>query len=61
MHPFTLIEQEIAYTTWEDSCKEPAVVGGEPRECRRQKNHDGVCASGFTANQTFKVWVKNNG
>lgn len=39
-------EQEFAYTTWEQSCKDPAVIQGDLRECRRPKGHKSVHASG---------------
>lgn len=41
------IELEMAYTSWEQSCKDP-VVGptGDLRECRRQHGHAGPHASG---------------
>lgn len=43
------IELEMSYTTWEQSCKDPAVdpSTGDLRECRRQHSHTGPHASGF--------------
>lgn len=51
------IELEMAYTTWEYSCRDPHISwNGDLKECRRAKNHEGVHAVGFTANGTFYVW-----
>ena len=42
------IMRELSYTSYEQSCKNPAVTNtGSLRECRRQYGHTGVCASGF--------------
>lgn len=45
------LEIEMAYTRWDDSCKDPHLVptadGTDFRECRRAKGHDGPHASGY--------------
>lgn len=49
------MEAELAFTTWDMACKDPAVVGGgDLRECRRPKNHEGRHASGFRSN--YREW-----
>lgn len=47
-------ENEFAFTTWEFSCRDPRVVHGDLRECRRAKKHDGPHASGFDTN--YREW-----
>lgn len=43
-------EREMSWTTWSDSCKDPTLTaGGEARNCRRQRGHEGWHASGFKA------------
>lgn len=37
------LEEEFAYTRYEDSCRSRYAT----RECRRQKGHEGDCASGY--------------
>lgn len=50
-----IIEREMTYTTWEQSCKDPALHdGGEFRECRRQAGHQPPHASGF--GRTHLTW-----
>lgn len=63
------IEQEMAYTSWEQSCQElgEVLVSTEPdeqgrtgmttegRQCRRQKGHEGNHASGFGV-PSFRQW-----
>jgi len=51
------VELEMTYTTWEHSCKEPHVAQDDLRECRRQKDHKGLCASGFGKGLLF--WGKS--
>lgn len=49
------IQNEMIFTTWDESCKDPALTeDGDLRECRRLKNHDEKHASGFGAG--FKEW-----
>jgi hypothetical protein len=56
-HPLVYIETEMAYTTWDESCKDPTVIpNGDFRECRRPKNHKGPHASGHSANNSLIVW-----
>lgn len=39
--------REFAYTTWEASCRDPAIIHGDLRNCRRGRGHSGSHASGF--------------
>jgi hypothetical protein len=52
------IQLEMYYTTWEDSCRNPAVTAeGSLRECRRFRGHwknGSPCASGFGDN--YREW-----
>lgn len=46
------IQTEMAYTTYDESCRDPYLTDGadfpaELRECRRPKRHQGNHASGF--------------
>lgn len=51
------IELEMAYTTWEQSCKDPVIDPyGDLRECRRDKRHVGPHASGFIKQDSFYMW-----
>lgn len=47
-------EDEMAYTTWGQSCQDPAVIDGEVRQCRRPVLHDGEHASGF--GKGYREW-----
>lgn len=38
------LDQEFAYTTWEQSCRDPYPPD---LECRRQRGHDGDHAAGY--------------
>lgn len=52
-----LYEAEMAYTSYDEACKDPTVVlADDLRECRRPKHHPGPHASGHTANGTFTMW-----
>lgn len=51
--PETLV-REMQYTTWEQSCKDPAAFGSDLRECRRPAKHAGPHASGFVT--SYKEW-----
>jgi hypothetical protein len=55
------VEQEMSYTTWEESCKEPSLMQDadtgkrdDLRECRRRANHADKHASGFGAG--YRTW-----
>ena len=57
------IEYEMAYTSWEQSCKEAGMIyesHGEKgfrlveRACRRQRNHQDKHASGYGLG--FRTW-----
>lgn len=48
------MELEMQYTTWEMSCKDPAVIHGDLRNCRRPGDHEGRHASGFRTN--YREW-----
>lgn len=49
------IQNEMLFTTWNESCKDPALTDdGDLRECRRIANHDEKHASGFGA--SFREW-----
>lgn len=51
------VELEMAYTDWDSSCREPAVMdNGSLRECRRAHGHEGLCASGFRGR--FFTWQR---
>lgn len=51
------LELEMAFTTWEGSCQDPHIThGGDLRQCRRPKNHEGVHASGFASTRSLYVW-----
>ena len=58
-----LIEQEMAYTTWAESCKDPLLPSEyDERACRRRKGHeDNLHASGHSANGTLIVWSSVTG
>ncbi len=45
----------MAYTTWGQSCQDPAVVDGEVRQCRRPVLHDGEHASGY--GKGYREWT----
>lgn len=49
----TRIALEIAYTTWDESCKDPLAEG--LRECRRPHGHDGDHASGH--GEGLRTWA----
>lgn len=50
-----LIQQEMYYTTYDESCKDPTLTTqGDPRECRRPAGHAGPHASGF--NDRLYLW-----
>lgn len=49
------IQNEMLFTTWEESCQDPILTeDGDLRECRRFKNHNDKHASGFGSG--FKEW-----
>ena len=50
----TYMENEFAMTSWGMSCKDPAVIHGDLRNCRRPGNHEGRHASGFRTN--YREW-----
>lgn len=51
------IETAMAYTTWDQSCKDPHLTpGGDLRECRRPNHHPGAHASGHSENGTLIFW-----
>jgi hypothetical protein len=51
------IETAMAYTTWDQSCKDPHLTpGGDLRECRRPNHHPGAHASGHSENGTLLFW-----
>lgn len=51
------VRREVAWTTWAESCKDPAVTPeGDLRQCRRRSGHKGDCASGFGA--ALRRWTK---
>lgn len=52
LHNEASIQTEMAYTTYDESCRDPYLTNGadfpaELRECRRPKRHNGNHASGF--------------
>lgn len=53
------LETEMAYTSWDQSCKDPHITGtGDLRECRRPANHGGgFHASGFASTRSLFVWT----
>lgn len=52
------LETEMAFTSWDQSCKEPHVTSsGDLRECRRPAKHGGgFHASGFASTRSLFVW-----
>jgi hypothetical protein len=53
------LETEMAYTSWDQSGKDPHVTGtGDLRECRRPANHNGAFhASGFASDRSLFIWT----
>lgn len=49
-----IIQREMTWTTWGDSCRSDTIIDGEQRECRRTKGHEGFHASGFYLH--FRFW-----
>lgn len=49
-----LLKIEFAYTTWDDSCKDPYVDGDDLRQCRRPKGHD--MEIGHAAGYDYVTW-----
>ena len=59
LHTQSSIENEMSYTTYGESCKDPYLTDGvsfppDLRECRRPKRHEGNHASGFGSR--FQEW-----
>lgn len=56
------IELEMAYTSWEQSCKDPLLPAEhDERACRRQAGHEDYHAAGFSANGTLVLWATVTG
>jgi hypothetical protein len=53
------LETEMAFTPWDQSCKDPHITGtGDLRECRRPANHaGGFHASGFASSRSLFIWT----
>ena len=49
------LDEEMAWTTWADSCRDPYPPF---RQCRRPRKHDGDHASGFGANRL--IWPRTD-
>ena len=51
------IQLEMAYTTYEDSCRDPAIVDGDLVQCRRPRWHEPHNhAAGMTVLRRWDVW-----
>lgn len=48
------VEHEMAWTTWQESCRDPAVIDGSLRQCRRRARHNDDHASGY--GRHYRKW-----